>query len=90
MYDERIRAHQTQMYAWERLAADSVALADLDENLISNCIRRGMTVDIFLSRHCMSRSGIFFQNGSCLRMGFRPMVLYCSFPTTLTNIHSSL
>ena len=32
MYDERIRAHQPQMYAWERLAADGVALADLDEN----------------------------------------------------------
>lgn len=42
MYDERIRAHQPQMYAWERLAADSVALADLDENLIRNCIRRGI------------------------------------------------
>ena len=34
MYDERIRAHQPQLYAWERLAADGVALADLDENLI--------------------------------------------------------
>ena len=42
MYDERIRAHQPQMYAWERLAADGVALADLDENLIRNCIRRGV------------------------------------------------
>ena len=42
MYDERIRAHQPQMYAWERLSADGVALADLDENLIHNCIRRGI------------------------------------------------
>lgn len=42
MYDERIRAHQPQMYAWERLAADGVTLADLDENLIRNCIRRGI------------------------------------------------
>lgn len=42
MYDERIRAHQPQMYAWERLVADGVALADLDENLIRNCIRRGV------------------------------------------------
>lgn len=42
MYDERIRAHQLQMYTWERLAADEVALADLDENLIHNCIRRGI------------------------------------------------
>lgn len=29
MYDERIRAHQPQLYAWERLAADGVALATL-------------------------------------------------------------
>ena len=42
MYDERIRAHQPQMYAWKRLVADGVALADLDENLIRNCIRRGV------------------------------------------------
>ena len=42
MYDERIRAHQPQMYAWERLTADGVTLADLDENLIRNCIRRGI------------------------------------------------
>ena len=42
MYDERIRAHQPQLYAWERLAADGVALADLDENLIRNSIRRGI------------------------------------------------
>ena len=37
-----IRAHQPQLYAWERLAADGVALADLDENLIRNSIRRGI------------------------------------------------
>ena len=42
MYDERIRAHQPQMYAWERLAADGVTLADLNENLIRNGIRRGI------------------------------------------------
>ena len=42
MYDERIRAHQPQLYAWERLAADGVTLADLNENLIRNCIRRGI------------------------------------------------
>ena len=34
MYDERIRAHQPQLYAWERLTADGVTLADLNENLI--------------------------------------------------------
>ena len=39
MYDERIRAHQPQLYAWERLAADGVTLADLNENLIRNGIR---------------------------------------------------
>ena len=42
MYDERIRAHKPQVYAWERLAADSVTLADLNENLIRNSIRRGI------------------------------------------------
>ncbi|WP_455505430.1 ATP-binding protein [Coprobacter sp.] len=42
MYDERIRAHQPQLYAWERLAADGVILAGLNENLIRNCIRRGI------------------------------------------------
>ena len=30
------------MYAWERLVADGVTLADLNENLIRNCIRRGI------------------------------------------------
>ena len=42
MYDEHIRAHQPQMYVWERLAADGVTLANLDESLIRNCIRRGI------------------------------------------------
>ena len=42
MYDERIRVHQPQMYAWERLAADGVTLTDLDEKLVRNCIRRGI------------------------------------------------
>ena len=42
MYDERIRAHQPQVYAWERLAADGVTLPDLDEKLVRNCIRRGI------------------------------------------------
>ena len=42
MYDERIRVHQPQMYAWERLAADGVTLPDLDEKLVRNGIRRGI------------------------------------------------
>ena len=42
MYDERVRAHQPQQYAWERLAADGVTLSDLNENLIRNGIRRGI------------------------------------------------
>ncbi len=42
MYDERIRAHQPQLYAWERLTADGATLADLNENLIRNGIRRGI------------------------------------------------
>lgn len=42
MYDERIRAHQPQMYAWERQMADDVTLADLNEKHIRGCIRLGV------------------------------------------------
>ena len=42
MYDERIRAHQPQMYAWERQIADGVTLADLNEKHIRGCIRLGV------------------------------------------------
>lgn len=42
MYDERIRAHQPQMYAWERQTANSVTMADLNEKLIRGCIRLGV------------------------------------------------
>lgn len=42
MYDERIRAHQPQMYAWERQMADGVTLADLNEKHITGCIRLGV------------------------------------------------
>ena len=42
MYDERIRAHQPQMYAWESLIADSVTIADLNEKHIRGCIRLGV------------------------------------------------
>lgn len=42
MYDERIRAHQPQMYAWERQMADGVTLADLNEKHIKGCIRLGV------------------------------------------------
>lgn len=80
MYDERIRAHQPQLYAWERLATDGVTLADLNENLIRNCIRREVLMaDAFLNLHCMSRPEIFCENGSCLRMVFRQMGRSCSF-----------
>lgn len=41
-YDERIRAHQPQMYAWERQMADGVTLADLNEKHIRGCIRLGV------------------------------------------------
>ena len=40
MYDERIRAHQPQLYSWEGQTADSVTLADLNEKHIRGCIRR--------------------------------------------------
>ena len=42
MYDERIRAHQPQIYAWERQMADGVTLADLNEKHIRGCIRLGV------------------------------------------------
>ena len=42
MYDERIRAHQPQIYAWERQMADGVTLADLNEKHIRGCIRLGI------------------------------------------------
>lgn len=42
MYDERIRAHQPQMYAWERQMADGVTLSDLNEKHIRGCIRLGV------------------------------------------------
>jgi len=39
MYDERIRAHQPQMYAWERQIAEGVTLSDLNEKHIRGCVR---------------------------------------------------
>ena len=42
MYDERIRAHQPQMYAWESQIANDVSLADLNEKHIRGCIRLGV------------------------------------------------
>lgn len=42
MYDQRIRAHQPQIYAWERQTASDVTLADLNEKHIRGCIRLGV------------------------------------------------
>ena len=42
MYDERIRAHKPQQYAWEGLSADNVSLSDLNEKHIKGCIRLGV------------------------------------------------
>jgi len=42
MYDERIRAHQPQIYSWESQTADSVSLADLNEKHIRGCIHLGV------------------------------------------------
>lgn len=42
MYDERIRAHQPQKYAWESQTADDVIIADLNEMHIRGCIRLGV------------------------------------------------
>ncbi|WP_165157705.1 ATP-binding protein [Parabacteroides sp. ZJ-118] len=42
MYDERIRAHQPQIYSWEGQTANSITLADLNEKHIRGCIRLGV------------------------------------------------
>ena len=42
MYDERIRAHQPQAYAWESYTAAGVAFTDLNEKHIKGCIRLGV------------------------------------------------
>ena len=42
MYDERIRAHKPQQYAWEGQTADEVSLSDLNEKHIRGCIRLGV------------------------------------------------
>ena len=42
MYDERIRAHQPQMYSWEGKTADGLTFADLNEKHIRGCIRLGV------------------------------------------------
>ena len=42
MYDERIRAHQPQIYAWERQLAVGVTLDDLNEKHVRGCIRLGV------------------------------------------------
>ncbi len=42
MYDERVRAHQPQMYVWESQIANDVTLADLNEKHIRGCIRLGV------------------------------------------------
>lgn len=42
MYDERIRAHQPQLYSWESQTAEGITLADLNEKHIKGCIRLGV------------------------------------------------
>lgn len=42
MYDERIRVHKPQMYAWEGQTADGVSFSDLNEKHIRGCIRLGV------------------------------------------------
>lgn len=42
LYDERVREHRPQNYSWERIMADDVTLADLDDDLILGCVRRGV------------------------------------------------
>ena len=42
MYDDRIRAHQPQSYAWENFIATGVSLSDLNRDRILGCIRLGV------------------------------------------------
>lgn len=42
MYDERIRGHQPQKYAWEGQIAYGVEIADLNEKHIRGCIKLGV------------------------------------------------
>lgn len=82
MYDERIRAHQPQLYAWERLAADGVTLANLNENLFVTVPAEVLMASAFRNLHCMNRPEIFYLNGSYLRMVCRQMGLSHSFLIT--------
>ena len=42
IYDERIRAHQPQSFAWENFPATGVSLSDLNRDRILGCIRLGV------------------------------------------------
>ena len=42
MYDDRIRAHQPQSYAWENFIATGVSISDLNRDRILGCIRLGV------------------------------------------------
>lgn len=42
MYEERLRAAKLEVFAWERLEADSVSLANLDERRIRGAVRLGV------------------------------------------------
>lgn len=82
MYDERIRAHQPQLYAWERLAADGVTLADLNENLIRNCIRRGIDGGRIPESALYEPTGDILSKWKLLKNGCRQMGRSCSFLVT--------
>ena len=42
MYDDRIRAHQPQSYAWENFIATGISISDLNRDRILGCIRLGV------------------------------------------------
>lgn len=42
MFEERLRAHRPQYYAWERQKADEITISDLDESRIRGAIRLGI------------------------------------------------
>lgn len=42
MFEERLKAHRPQFYAWERQKADSIGIADLNEDHIHGVVRLGL------------------------------------------------
>lgn len=89
MYDERIRAHQPQMYAWERQMADGVTLSDLNEKHIRGCIRLGVEGGRIPASAMSAPIGDTLAKWSLLKNGNPTNGAVMLSPTILMNIRSS-